>query len=154
MPGARKEWEQRGWPQSFAAPLHTTDGVFYHVFPPPPTQQWLAPITCYWYPFFCGLCAAADAAEDLEPGSWCCYCLQLCLLGCLPCGACLQMRCIFSTRELLAKKYNVAEEPVGHCPHTFCEGLVCTSCYVGQTLKHIADVKGGESGADKLAAVV
>ena len=90
------------------------------------------------------------------PGSWCTYFCQLQLLGCLPCGSCLQMRCIMNTRERLAERYQVAEEPVGKCPHTFCEGLLCTSCYVEQELAHIAlaKVKGGASGADKLAAVV
>lgn len=120
-------------------------------------NPWPAPIKCYLYPFLCGTCAAADVNEFVAPGTWWrAFCWLQFLGHCVPVfGSCLQMRFIFATREALALKMGLAEEPVGRCPHTCCEGLACQSCYLGQELASLqtAQAPSAASGADKLYAV-
>lgn len=119
-------------------------------------NPWPAPIACNLYAFLCGTCAAADVAEEMEPGSWSrAFCWLQFLGHCVPFGSCLQVRYIFTTREALAAKLGVVEEPVGRCPNTFCEGWACSSCYVGQQLAalHAARAPRAASGADKLLTV-
>ena len=137
-------------PQPFQIYFHPCFHLHHAHFP-----QWLAPIQCYIYPFFCGTCAAADVQNAVVPGTWWSFFCWLQFLGhCVPCcGSCLQVRYIFMSRRALALQQGVEEEPVGECPNSFCEGLACTSCYVGQELAHLEAAKGGASGIDKLSAV-
>jgi hypothetical protein len=98
---------------------------------------WLGRVTCNFYTCFCHTCAASDVQEEVEPGSWWnfCCCLNV-LYCCVPCGWLCANHYVWKSREALAAKYGVVEDPVGRCCDTWCESWcwTCMTCYLNQEL--------------------
>ena len=76
------------------------------------TATWAAQIACSPYAYFCLGCAAADAEQDVRPGTWWSYYCWLTCLWCIPVPV-LSNWCylsvIWKTRQDIAQKYGVEE---------------------------------------------